>query len=71
MKYYVAVSCASMLCSPAAAFVPAMPKSMVIPGSSSSLNMVLEKPITKKISKLEQLKVNSKNLVHPLKEVSF
>jgi len=39
--------------------------------SQSSLNMVLEKPATKKISKLETLKVNSENLVHPLKEVRF
>lgn len=38
--------------------------------SSSSLQMVLEKPATKKISKLEQLKVASGNLVAPLKEVS-
>ena len=40
-----------------------------IAASSSSLNMVLEKPAAKKISKLEALKVNSKNLIHPLKEV--
>lgn len=38
--------------------------------SKSSLSMVLEKPkIDKKISKLEQLKVDSHNLVDPLKEV--
>ena len=43
--------------------------------SSSRLNMVLEKPKAtskvKKISKLEVLKTESANLVHPLKEVSF
>ncbi len=43
--------------------------------SSSRLNMVLEKPKAKakvkKISKLEILKTESANLVHPLKEVSF
>lgn len=41
-------------------------------GSSSktTLNMVLEKPKAKKISKLEQLKLSSGNLVAPLKEVS-
>jgi hypothetical protein len=39
--------------------------------SKSSLNMVLEKPATKKISKLEQLKVNSISLVEPLKEVKL
>jgi len=37
-------------------------------GTESSLNMVLEKPKEKKISKLEQLKLNSGNLVQPLKE---
>jgi len=36
--------------------------------TKSSLNMVLEKPKEKKISKLEQLKLNSGNLVQPLKE---
>ena len=43
--------------------------------SSSQLNMVLEKPKSKakvkKISKLEILKTESDNLVHPLMEVSF
>ena len=42
--------------------------------SGSRLNMVLEKPKekakVKKISKLEILKTNSDNLVHPLQEVS-
>jgi hypothetical protein len=38
--------------------------------SSSSLTMVLEKPRTaKKISKLETLKVESSNLLQPLKDV--
>jgi hypothetical protein len=69
---FVVVAIASLMASPAVAFIPAMPKSMVVPGSSSStLNMVLEKPAAKKISKLETLKVNSKNLVHPRKEVSY
>jgi len=36
--------------------------------SESSLNMVLEKPKEKKISKLEQLKLVSGNLVEPLRE---
>jgi len=43
--------------------------------SGSRLNMVLEKPKekakVKKISKLEILKTNSDNLVHPLQEVSL
>ena len=64
---------ALMVASPALAFVPSLPKSMIVAGkgSSSSLSMVLEKPATKEISKLEMLKVNSKNLIHPLKEVSI
>ena len=39
--------------------------------SNTRLNMVLEKPkaAIKKISKLEVLKADSKNLLHPLKEV--
>mmetsp|Transcript_20557 Transcript_20557/g.50445 ORF Transcript_20557/g.50445 Transcript_20557/m.50445 type:complete len:633 (+) Transcript_20557:174-2072(+) len=36
--------------------------------STSSLQMVLEKPAEKKISKLEQLKVASGNLIEPLRE---
>jgi hypothetical protein len=37
--------------------------------SNNALSMVLEKPITKKIAKIEALKVDSHNLIHPLKEV--
>jgi hypothetical protein len=36
---------------------------------SCILNMVLEMPTEKKISKLETLKVSSDHLIHPLKEV--
>jgi len=36
--------------------------------STTTLNMVLEKPKAKKISKLEQLKLNSGNLIEPLRE---
>jgi hypothetical protein len=36
---------------------------------TSALSMVLEKPKIKEIAKIEQLKVDSKYLVHPLKEV--
>ena len=39
--------------------------------SSSSLRMVLEKPRVKEIAKIEQLKVDSNYLVHPLQEVTF
>ena len=58
------------------AFVPTgrlSPATTGISSSSSQLKMVLEKPRpkanVKKISKLEVLKVESANLVHPLKEV--
>jgi hypothetical protein len=36
---------------------------------SSSLSMVLEKPKTKKLQKIESLKVKSDHLIHPLIEV--
>jgi hypothetical protein len=36
---------------------------------SSSLSMVLEKPASKKLAKIEVLKIDSNHLVHPLKEV--
>ena len=55
---------------PAAAFQPATPLSMpavAASGSSTSLNMVLEKP--KKLSKLEILKTQSEHLENPLREV--
>ena len=74
MKNLSMIAMASTAClvvTPAAAFVV-----RGIPGvksltssSSSSLQMVLEKPITKEISKLETLKIKSSNLIHPLKEV--
>lgn len=37
--------------------------------STSSLHMVLEKPAAKKIPKIEQLKIDSDHLLHPLVEV--
>ena len=37
--------------------------------SNSQLSMVLEKPPTKKLAKIEQLKIDSDHLIHPLKEV--
>jgi hypothetical protein len=66
MKIY-AVALASVVAS-ASAFtgVPLVSRA----ASKSSLSMVLEKPkIDKKISKLEQLKIDSHHLVDPLKEV--
>jgi cell division protein FtsL len=38
---------------------------------SSQLYMVLEKPRVKEIAKIEQLKVDSNYLIHPLQEVSL
>lgn len=38
---------------------------------ASSLSMVLEKPKTKKLAKIESLKVESDHLIHPLMEVGF
>jgi hypothetical protein len=32
--------------------------------------MVLEKPLSKKLAKIEVLKIESNHLIHPLKEVS-
>jgi hypothetical protein len=34
------------------------------------LRMVLEKPVSKKLAKIEVLKIESDHLIHPLKEVS-
>lgn len=68
------VAVASLCLIPASAFVVrGIPGVKSLPSSSSysSLQMVLEKPATKEISKLEILKVNSNNLVHPLKEVGL
>jgi hypothetical protein len=45
---------------------PSFPKHTV---SASVLSMVLEKPRVKEIAKLEQLKIDSDYLIHPLKEV--
>jgi hypothetical protein len=41
----------------------------VYQSSKSSLSMVLEKPVEKKLAKIEMLKVVSDHLVKPLKEV--
>mmetsp|Transcript_21547 Transcript_21547/g.27867 ORF Transcript_21547/g.27867 Transcript_21547/m.27867 type:complete len:92 (-) Transcript_21547:111-386(-) len=39
--------------------------------SLTRVNMVLEKPLAKKIPKIEQLKLDSDHLVNPLREVCF
>lgn len=69
---FLSLTIASLAAGTTVAFCPPMSESLragVSSSSSSSLNMVLEKPAAKKISKLETLKVNSANLLHPLKEV--
>lgn len=64
---FCAIAVASVIAS-ASAFTGVPLVSRVV--SKSSLSMVLEKPkIDKKISKLEQLKVDSHNLADPLQEV--
>ena len=50
----------------AEAFVPLRPSQKY-----TSLSMVLEKPKIKEIAKIEQLKVDSNYLLHPLKEVRW
>jgi hypothetical protein len=37
--------------------------------SKSTLSMVLEKPVDKKLAKIETLKIESNHLIHPLREV--
>jgi hypothetical protein len=37
--------------------------------SKSTLSMVLEKPVEKKLAKIETLKIGSNHLLHPLQEV--
>lgn len=63
-----AISVAALCAVSTSAFTtPKVLKSISNTGSTA-LNMVLEKPAAKKISKLEQLKVDSQNLRIPLKE---
>uniref|UniRef100_A0A7S2YSM6 assimilatory sulfite reductase (ferredoxin) n=2 Tax=Entomoneis paludosa TaxID=265537 RepID=A0A7S2YSM6_9STRA len=55
-----------LVLTPAAAFAP--PTTGTRRSPQSSLHMVLEKPVEKKIPKIEQLKIDSDYLVHPLYE---
>ena len=65
---FSAIAFLAVAATPAAAFGPATPLSvMPSTGSSSALSMVLEKP--KKLSKLEVLKTQSRHLENPLREV--
>jgi len=68
---FLSISVASLIAGSANAFssTSAFTSNQISGASSeSSLNMVLEKPKEKKISKLEQLKLVSGNLVEPLRE---
>lgn len=51
------------------AFTATHPRQQPYRSTSSSLHMVLEKPAAKKIPKIEQLKIDSDHLLHPLVEV--
>jgi hypothetical protein len=64
----LSLTVAALSASAAMAFAPVQPSSLAT-ASSTALGMILEKLATKKISKLETLKVDSKNLIIPLKEV--
>jgi hypothetical protein len=52
------------------AFVLSVPRVILRRSSPSQLAMVLEKPLEKKLAKIEELKIASDHLVHPLQEVS-
>ena len=71
MKFLpIAVTASLMVATTTTAFTTSTSSLMNVNRGTSSLNMVLEKPATKKkISKLETLKIDSDNLRHPLKEV--
>ena len=68
---FLSLTVAAMTASATTAFVsPIQQHAAAAAGTSTELGMILEKPAVKKISKLENLKVQSANLIHPLKEVS-
>jgi hypothetical protein len=58
-----------LACGSAAAFQPVFTSLIQGQRSRSSLSMVLEKPKTKKVAKIEVLKIESDYLTEPLKEV--
>ena len=66
MKFFLVNALAVLTASSAFNVNPTFPTS----ARGSALSMVLEKPKVKTIAKIEQLKVDSDHLVHPLKEVS-
>lgn len=69
MKVAAGTLAMALWASTASAFVVS-PSSLTRTTRASALSMVLEMPKeTKKISKLETLKVNSDHLIHPLVEV--
>lgn len=71
MKFVGALTALAAFSGSAAAFTAA-PSFASKARSQSSLSMVLEKPkVEKKLSKLENLKIESDYLIHPLKEVRY
>lgn len=68
MKFELSFTTWAMLAGSTAAFVPPQAATSA---STTALNMVLEKPVEKKLPKIEALKVESDHLIHPLKEVGF
>jgi hypothetical protein len=67
MKFLCAPVLAALCASSVVGFTPVLSSAR----RGSALAMVLEKPKVKKIQKIEQLKVDSDHLIHPLKEVGF
>ena len=68
MKLHFSLTTWALLSSSAAAFVP---PHAATSSSTTALNMVLEKPVEKKLPKIEVLKLESDHLLEPLKEVGF
>jgi hypothetical protein len=66
MKFLIVVSVIAVA-STASAFQASLPTSARLVNPTTALSMILEKPA--KIAKIEQLKIDSDHLVHPLKEV--
>ena len=67
MKLHFGLATWALLASTTAAFCPTPSQRSV--AATTALHMVLEKPVEKKLPKIEQLKVDSDHLLEPLKEV--
>jgi hypothetical protein len=69
MRIRIATCVALCLVTPWTTVESFAPRHSAISRTSSALFMVLEKPKIKEIAKIEQLKLDSNYLIHPLKEV--